>query len=124
MKKLMVSALFAFLMVSVTTTSFAQTQITEEQKAEMKAVAEEYIATLELTDDQKEQFQEINAKYADKMLTLKESKGSMFAKKKEVKSIKSDKAAEIKDLLSDEQYATYESFKDELNAKQKEIINQ
>ncbi|MEO1434426.1 MAG: hypothetical protein AAFV80_02760, partial [Bacteroidota bacterium] len=65
-----------------------------------------------------------NEKYADKMLTLKEKRGSMLAKKKEAKAIKSDKAAEIKGLLSDEQYATYESFKDELSAKQKEIMNQ
>lgn len=122
MKKVILSSLFACLMLSLTTATFAQTQITEEQKAEMKEVAEEYLATLELTDEQKEQFQEISAKYADKLLSLKASNGSMLSKKKKAKGIKSDKAAEIKDLLSDEQYATYESFKDELAAKQKEII--
>ena len=89
-----------------------------EQKAEMKAVAQEYLATLELTEDQQEQFQQINQKYAGKLMDLKASGGSMFAKRKKAKNIKSDKDAELKAMLSADQYDTYQDFKDELAAKQ------
>ncbi len=124
MKTLKVFSIFAILFLTAVNFSFAQSaNISDEQKAEMKAVSEEYIAKLNLTDEQKEQFQAINAKYAEKAFELKNSSGPKFSKMKKAKGIKADKDAEIKAMLTDEQFATYESFKDELAAKQKEILN-
>ncbi len=124
MKTLKVFSIFAILFFSAVSISFAQSEITEEQKKEMQAVAEEYIAKLNLSDEQKEEFQAIGMKYAEKMFELKESGGPKISKAKKAKAIKADKDAEIKAMLDEEQFATYESFKEELAAKQKEILNQ
>lgn len=123
MKALKVFSIFAILFFASISISFAQSQMTEEQKKEMQAVAEQYIGKLNLTDEQKEEFQAMNIKYAEKMLALKEGGGSKMSKMKKAKGIRSEKEAEVKKMLSDEQYATYQSFQKEMSDKMKAIMN-
>ncbi len=124
MKTLKVLSIFAVLFISLTNLSYAQGDLTEAQKEEMKAVAQEYLSTLNMSDEQKEEFQTISLKYAEQMLELKNSSGPKMTKIKQAKSIKASKDAELKTLLDAEQYSTYSAFKDELAARQKEILNQ
>lgn len=123
MKKIRVFSIFAILLLTAVNLGFAQSKITEEQKKEMQALAESYIGQLNLTDAQKEEFQALNLKYAEKLMELKESSGAKFSKMKKAKAIRSDKNAEVKALLNDEQYATYQSFQKEMRDKMKEIMN-
>lgn len=125
MKSLRFILISMFVLIGTSFSGYSQSMesnLTEEQKEEMRAVAEEYISTLNLSDEQKEEFQAINLKYGQMMLELKESGGPKVAKIKKAKSIKADKSAEMKELLDEQQFVTYEAFQEEMSAKMKEII--
>ena len=83
--------------------------------AEMK-IAKEKLA---LSESQEITFKEITKKYGLKMRALKNSNEPKRSKFKSMKSIKNDKNAEMKTLLSDEQYKAYIELQEERIVKMK-----
>jgi len=113
---------FALFLINVNTT-FAQSRgadLTGEQKEEIKKNVEEYAAALHLSEAQKPEFEEITKKYAKQMKALKDSGGSRMSKFKKVKSIRKNKDAEMKYLLSKDQYIVYLEKQEEMKKNMKE----
>jgi len=110
-------------LLSFCTIAFAQDRkFTEEQKEQIKEQLEQYYEKLDLSEDQKLEFEEITKKYTLQMKTLKTSDKSRFAKYKEYKSIKDSKNKEMQTLLSTEQYKIYEKTQKEIQKKMKEKL--
>ena len=81
---------------------------------------EAYAAALQLSETQKPKFEEITKKYAEQMIALKESDGSRMSKYKKLQSIHENKNAEMKSLLSKDQYKVYLEKQEERLKKMKE----
>ena len=116
------SLFFALLLIG-TNTTFAQSRaanLTEEQKEEITKNLEEYATALHLSEEQKPKFEEITRKYAKQMKAVKDSGGRRMSKYKKVKSIRKNKDAEMKSLLSKDQYKVYLEKQEEMQKKMKE----
>ena len=123
MKLLKILSLFFALFFISTNTTFAQsraTNLTEEQKEEIKKNLEAYAAALHLSEEQKPKFEEITKKYAEQMKAVKDSGGRPMSKFKKVKSIRKNKDADMKSLLSKDQYKVYLEKQKEIQKKMKE----
>jgi len=123
MKSLKILSLFFALFLIGINTNCAQsraTNLTEEQKEEIKKNLEEYAAALHLSEEQKPKFEEITKKYAEQMKTVKDSGGRPMSKFKKVKSIRKNKDAEMKSLLSKDQYKVYLEKQEEMQKKMRE----
>lgn len=108
-------------LLSFCTIAFAQDRkFTEEQKEQIKEQLEQYYEKLDLSEDEKLEFEEITKKYALQMKTLKTSDKSRFAKYREFKSIQNSKNKEMETLLSAEQYTVYKKTQKEIQQKMKE----
>ena len=106
------------LFLFVANTTFAQsraTDLSEEQKEEIRNSIEEYAVALDLSEDQRPQFEEITKKYAQQMKAVKDGGGRRMDKFKKVKAIRDSKDAEMKSLLSKDQYRVYLDKREELN---------
>ena len=122
MNSLKILFLFLALFLIGTNTTFAQSRganLTEEQKEEVKKSLEEYAAVLHLSEEQKPKFEEITMKYAKQMNVVKDSGGSLMSKYQKVKSIRNNKDAEMKRLLSKDQYKAYLKKQEEMQKKMK-----
>ena len=117
-----ISLLFALFFIGINT-SFAQSKadsLTDEQKEEIQKNIEEYTAALNLTEDQKPKFESITKRYAEQLQALKDGGGSKFKKYKKVKSISKNKDAEMKTILSKDQYKVYMEKQEEMKKNLKE----
>nr|WP_299341901.1 hypothetical protein [Allomuricauda sp.] len=105
----------------ISTTAMGQERtLTEEQRAQMEANLNEYSLKLDLSEEQKPKFVEITKRYGQQMRGLKDSDKGRLAKYKEYKSIRKNKNAEMKAILSEEQYETYLETQEEMQQKMKE----
>ena len=123
MNVLKMISLFLALLLIGTNTTFAQTRvtnITEEQKEEIKKNIEEYAVALNLSGDQRNIFEEITKNYAKQMIAVKDSGARRMSKFREVKSIRKNKDAEMKTLLSKDQYKVYLGKQEEMKKRIKE----
>lgn len=123
MKSLKILSLFIALFFISTNTTFAQSKaanLTDEQKEEIKKNLEEYAAALSLSEEQKPKFEEITKKYAGQMKAVKDGGGRKMQKYKKVKSIRENKNAEMKQLLSKDQYKLYLDKQEEMQKRMKE----
>ena len=123
MNVLKMISLFLALLLIGTNTTFAQTRvtnITEEQKEEIKKNLEEYAAALDLSEDQQSKFEEITRKYAKQMIAIKDSGGRRMSKFEKLKSIRKNKDAEMKTLLSKDQYKVYLEKQEDMQKRIKE----
>ena len=123
MKLLKVFSLFFALFLIGINTSYAQSKadnLTDEQKEEVKKNLEEYAAALNLSEDQKPKFEAITKKYAEQMKAVKDGGGRKLQKYKKVKSIRKNKYAEMKALLSKDQYKVYSDKQEEMKTKMKQ----
>ena len=123
MKVLKILSLFFVLFLINVNTTFAQSRaanLSEQQKEEIKKNVEAYVTELQLSEEQKPKFEEITKKYAKQMIAVKDSGGSRMSKYKKVKSIRKNKDAEMKSLLSKEQYNIYLEKQEEIQKKMKE----
>jgi hypothetical protein len=92
--------------------------------SERASKATEWMKTnLNLTADQVSKVQDLNLKYAVKMDSLKNSSLASQDKMTTMKSDKASKDAELKGILTDEQYKTYQEKKQEMKDKLKEEKN-
>jgi len=115
------SLLFALFLIG-TNTTFAQSRandLSKEQKEEIKKNIEEYASALDLSEDQRPKFEEITKKYAKQMIAVKDSSGRRMSKYKKVKSIRKNKDAEMKRLLSKDQFKVYLEKQEEMKKKMK-----
>ena len=97
-----------------------QSELTEEQRARMQAQLTEYSLKLDLSEAQKPKFEDITRKYGKQMMSLKESNKGRLAKYKEFKTIRKNKDAEMKAILSEEQFEAYLETQEEMQRKMKE----
>ena len=123
MNVLKILCLFLALCLIGTNTTFAQSRaanLTVEQKEEIKKNVEAYAAALHLSEEQKPKFEEITKRYAKQMKAVKDSGDRPVSKYKKVKSIRKNKDAEMKRLLSNDQYKVYLEKQEERLKKMKE----
>ncbi|NER11842.1 hypothetical protein GWK08_00160 [Leptobacterium flavescens] len=80
----------------------------------------EFTSKLNLSEAQKPRFIEISKRYADQMRNLQNSSKSRFGKYKEFKSIRKNKDAEMKRLLTADQFKTYKEIQKEVEKKVRE----
>ena len=102
--------------------AMAQTQameMTDEQKEEMAQNLQAFYDVLDLSDAKKSDFEAITKKYAMQMKAVKEEGGSKMQMYRKVKSINKDKNAEMKELLSADQYDIYLEKQKEMQKKMK-----
>ena len=123
MKSLKILSLFFALFLMGTNTTLAQSKVanlTEQQKEEIKKNLEAYNVALNLSEAQKPKFEEITIKYAKQMKAVKDNGGSRMSKYRKVKSIRKNKDAEMKRLLSKDQFKVYLEKQEEMQKKMKE----
>ena len=123
MKSLKALSLLFVLFLIGTDATFAQSKannLSEEQKEEIKKNLEEYATALNLSEDQRPKFEEITMKYAKQLQAVKDSGGRRMSKFKKVKSIRKNKDADMKSLLSKDQYKVYLEKQEEMQKKMKE----
>ena len=101
---------FAAALILIFTTSglLAQEELQPELKKRAHHRMEKTAEKLGLTDDQKTAFQEINKKYKEKAKAIKEQTESREELAELIYLNRTAKTAEIKELLTPEQYAIYD----------------
>lgn len=95
-------------------------QLTETQKEERKAKFEESKKRLALSPEQEKSFVAISKKFKDELKALKETEGDRKEKGQKVKEIKDRKDAEMKKILSEQQFKTYLDIQKERHKHRKE----
>ena len=123
MKSLKLLSFLLTIFLFGTNSSFAQSEainLTDGQKEELAKNMEEFFEVLNLSEEQKPEFESITKKYAKQMKAVKEDGGGKFKKYRKVKSIQKDKNSEMKKLLSEEQYEVYLEKQKEMQKKMKE----
>ena len=116
------SLLFALFLIGTVTTQAQnkRAELTKEQKEELAKNMEDFFALLNLTEEQKPEFEAVTKKYAEQMKAVKDGGGRRYQKYKKVKSIWESKNKEMKKLLSEEQYVVYLDKQEEMQEKIKE----
>lgn len=102
---------FIIVLLISTSINAQERELNETQKEEIKVQLEQYFEKLNLTDEQKTSYEAIVKQYQGVFEFVKESGLSREEKIKEVQRIQADKDAEIKQILSEEQYTIYLDFK-------------
>ena len=98
------------------------TETTPEERAQFQT---DYMKeNLSLTGDQEKKVHDVNVKYAEKMQEAYEAPTNEQQKVKSMKRINGEKEAELKLILSADQYATYEKNKEAMKKKIKERIQE
>ncbi|MEZ5044823.1 MAG: hypothetical protein R2828_33305 [Saprospiraceae bacterium] len=79
-----------------------------------QAQMEQLVAELGLNEDQKVEFEAINAKYRQQMQTMREQANGDFASMRpKMQEMRTAQNAEIKQILTEEQFAKYEKIQAE-----------
>lgn len=92
----------------------AQQRMSEEQKQEMRERYNQYRTKLNLTKDQETQVEEINKKFFEGLSQIRESSDRRLGKYKMYKSLQADRDRDMKVVLTNEQYKTYQEFQKEM----------
>ncbi len=96
-------------------------EMNEAQRQEFIDGLKADAAKLSLTEEQKAPFMEITRKYGEKMKEVNGNTAlSKIDKLKQVKSLRIEKDAEIKALLTEEQFKIYQGIVDERKEKRRE----
>lgn len=91
----------------------------EDRKTEMVNQLKLDKEKLALTKDQEASYMEISKKYGEKLKSLRDNDAERSAKMKEVKDLRDQKDAEMKVLLSEDQFKKYKEIQDERKEKMK-----
>ncbi len=113
MKNMKMIVAAALLLCSVSGAMAQQKLQTQDSKTELRGQMKENMAKLNLTDEQKKPFGEINRKYALKIKDLRAQNLSQADKLKAMKDLRDQKNAEVKGILKDDQYQTYLQIQEE-----------
>jgi hypothetical protein len=122
MKLTMLLVVFVFAALNMVKAQEKMEEIMRETTPEQRAALQtSYMKeNLALAEDQTPKVQEINLKYARKMQDAYNSTERKFQKLKQMKSINQQKDGEMKNVLSAEQYETYEKNKEAMRESVKE----
>jgi len=116
--------LFLILLIgcSASNSTYAQQgqELTAEQKAELKQQLQAYANELNLSEEQKPEFEKITRDYFEGLKSLKNNGGSRRPRYKRYKSLKKTKKNSMKSLLSKDQYKVYKKRKGEREKKMRE----
>ncbi len=122
MKSLKIFSFFLALFLIGINTGFAQSKanLTDEQEEQIAQSLEEYFSAMDLSEEQKSEFEAITRKYAEQMQAVNEKEGSKMQKFQQVRAIRKNKDAEMKKLLSKDQYQIYLEKQEEIQKKMKD----
>lgn len=95
---------------------------TPEQRAQIQTNLMK--TKLQLSEEQTTKVAAINLKYARQMEPVIKGDGGKLAKYREVKKINEQKDAELKQVFTEEQYATYEKAKEQMKEEMKKKIKE
>ena len=121
MKKTKVTITIFLSLIFAATQLFAQSELKEmpaEQRAKLQT--ERVTSSLKLDAGQTEKVGQINLKYAQKMDPLIQGSGSKMSRFKALKSINKDKEAELKGVLTTEQFGQFQKQQQEMKDKLRE----
>jgi hypothetical protein len=120
MKKITLSGFLLIALMVICTSVYAQkkTMATAEERA--GKITEWMKTNLQLKDDQVAQVNNINLKYANKMDEIMNGPGEKKDKKMKAKEEAEAKDAELKAVLDESQYQTYQAKKEEMKKQVKE----
>ena len=111
MKKLMIAVVSVLL---ITTNVFAQQRQRPSAEEMAKRQTEQMVEKLSLTDDQKEKAEVINLKYARLQSEMMQSgQGDRQARSDEMRKNREARDAELKEILTPEQYEQYQKIREE-----------
>ncbi len=119
MKNIILSLLM-FILTTMLTSAQAQSRMTEEQKQEARERYEAYKTRLNLTQDQQEKVKAINTEFFEGIAPLQSSTESRISKYRKYKGLKNTKDKQMKEVLTADQYKTYEQFQAEMKEEFKE----
>ncbi|GLB50288.1 hypothetical protein [Neptunitalea lumnitzerae] len=94
-------------------------QTSEEDRELFRTEIQEKFQALELSDDQKVQFEEIQVKYFGQVEAIRASTDSRMSKMKSLKDIQKKKNAEVKEILTEAQYDSYLDIQKEVKKEMK-----
>jgi len=123
----LLTSCFAFALIFLSQTANAQNgadafkNSTPEQRALMQTTMMK--TKLKLDTIQVTKVQAINLKYAQKLDPILKGDGSKFSKFKELRSIQKDKDADLKGVLTADQFKQYQAMEEEMKAKVKEKMS-
>ena len=125
----LVTVILVFALTGMGTFAYSQekldefiTETTPEERAQFQT---DYMnESLSLKDDQRAKVHDINIKYAEKMQEAYEAPTKKQQKLQSMKRINAEKEAELKLILSADQYATSEKNKEEMKKKVKTRIQE
>ncbi|MEM6800249.1 MAG: hypothetical protein AAF696_02535 [Bacteroidota bacterium] len=115
----MLSLMSALVLFSTNISLAQENEPSAEQKTEMAKAMQEYVEALNLSDDQKPEFEAIMKKYLPKLKAVKDSGEGKFQMYKKVKAIRKDQNAEMEKLLSEKQYEAYLEKQEEMQERMK-----
>ncbi|QEH39941.1 hypothetical protein [Chitinophaga sp. XS-30] len=90
-----------------------------EPKEDLQEKMLEYREKLNLTEEQSEKVDSINAGYLDELSKLKASEESKLAKFRRFKDIQAKKDKQMKEVLDKEQYKQYQAMQAEMKSELK-----
>ena len=105
--------MIAFAVFAAYGTAFSQSRMTQEEKEEAIARYREYQERLQLTEAQKPKVEEINTTYFEQLSQLRSTDASRMEKYRAFKGLRSTRDAQMKDVLTKEQYAIYKKHQKE-----------
>ncbi len=103
-----------FVLTVVLTDVQAQSRMTEEQKQEARERYEAYKTRLNLNEDQQLKVKTINTDFFEGLVPLRTSTESRISKYRKYKALKNTKDKQMKEVLTADQYKTYEQFQAEM----------
>lgn len=93
--------------------AYCQSRLTEAEREEAIARHQAYMEKLNLTEEQKPRVEEINMKYIESLSNLKHSNASRLDKYRTLKELTATRDAEMKKVLTKEQYAIFKENQQE-----------
>ncbi len=96
--------------ISILMSITVSAQYSEIDIEKAKANIEEQFESLNLNDDQKTQFKEINEKYRLKLESIRNSNKTRLAKFQILQTLSKEKDAEMKLLLNEDQFKIYKTY--------------
>lgn len=121
MKKKKVTITIFLNLMFAATQIFAQSKLKEMPADERaKLQTERMTSSLKLNQEQTEKVGQINLKYAQKMDPVMQGSGSKMSRFKAFNSINKDKEAELKGVLTPEQFGQFQKQQQEMKDKLRE----
>lgn len=96
--------------ISILMSITVSAQYSEIDIEKAKANIEEQFESLNLNDDQKTQFKEINEKYRLKLESIRNSNKTRLAKFQILQTLSKEKDADMKLLLNEDQFKIYKTY--------------